>query len=95
MCEQAHNWFRHAIEIFSRTSLPERYSRLTQIYTNMALSHKEQSDLDACLIDYELAIKYTAEDFHELPKIQKAIETLMHEKNNNGQEESTMNVKKV
>jgi tetratricopeptide (TPR) repeat protein len=92
--EQAHNCFRHAIEIFSRTSLPERHSLLTQMYTNMGLTHKEQGDLDACLIDYKLAIKYTTDDSHELPKIQKAIETLMHEKNNNGQEESTMNVKK-
>ena len=86
--QQAHQCFAKAIEIFTCAALPERHSLLTQIYINMALTHKEQDDLDQCLKDYQLALEHTINDSPELPEIQNAIETLKHQKNNNGKEEN-------
>ena len=52
----------------------------------MALTYREQGQVDAALHAYEQAIEHTPADSHELPKIRQSIESLRSDHmNNNGQ----------
>ncbi|UJR12691.1 hypothetical protein I4U23_016865 [Adineta vaga] len=79
--EEAHQNFNLANEAYHCSSLPQQHSLLTKLYTQIALTHIEQDQVEAALHAYEQAIKYTPENSHELPKILEDIEVL-HERYN-------------
>jgi len=74
--EQAHHYFNQAIETFGYSLLPKQHFLLTEIYEAMALTHVEQGQVNAALYAYEQGIEHAPADYHELPKIRQAIETL-------------------